>query len=66
MNTLPEAIRSFDPRHLDEGFYADPFPLYAALRRHSPVHRCPDGSFFLSRHEDLNAVYRNARAFVSD
>jgi cytochrome P450 len=66
MNTLPEAIRSFDPRHLDEAFYADPFPVYAALRLHSPVHRCPDGSFFLSRHEDLNAVYRNARAFVSD
>ncbi len=66
MSTVPESVRQFDPRRLDESFYADPFPLYAALRKHSPVHQCPDGSFFLTRHEDLNAVYRNARSFSSD
>lgn len=66
MNSLTDAVTTFDPRHLDETFYADPFPVYAALRTHSPVHRCPDGSFFLTRHEDLNTVYRNARVFVSD
>jgi cytochrome P450 len=66
MDTLPDAVRDFDPRHLSPSFYADPFPVYAALRRHSPVHRCPDGSHFLTRHEDLVAVYRNSRAFVSD
>jgi cytochrome P450 len=66
MNSLPDAVTTFDPRHLDESFYADPFPVYAALRTHSPVHRCPDGSFFITRHEDLNTVYRNARVFVSE
>ncbi len=66
MSALPAAVSGFDPRALDAGFYADPFPVYAALRESSPVHRCPDGSFFLTRHEDLHAVYRNARLFSSD
>ncbi len=66
MSSRPAFIDSFDPRHLDAAFYADPFPVYAALREHSPVHRCPDGSLFLTRHEDLHAVYRNPRVFVSD
>ncbi len=66
MSTAPDTVRSFDPRRLDAAFYADPFPVYAALREHAPVHRCPDGSFFLTRHEDLNAIYRNARVFISD
>jgi len=56
----------FDPRHLPESYYRDPFPVYAQLRREAPVYRCPDGSFFLTRYEDLNAVYRNPRVFSSD
>lgn len=66
MSPLPDLVRDFDPRALDAAFYADPFPIYARLREHSPVHRCPDGSLFLTRHEDLHAVYRNARLFSSD
>ena len=66
MDTPTTSLANFDPRHLDDAFYADPFPVYAALRTHSPVHPCPDGSLFLTRHEDLHAVYRNPRSFVSD
>jgi hypothetical protein len=40
--------------------------VYAALREAEPVRRMPDGSFFLTRHADLLAVYRDAQAFSSD
>ena len=43
----------------------DPFSTYAALRTHEPVHRCPDGSYFLTRYADIMAVYRDRR-FSSD
>ena len=66
MSALPETVLRFDPRQPDAEYYRNPFPVYAALREHAPVHRCPDGSYFLTRHEDLSAVYRNARAFSSD
>jgi cytochrome P450 len=47
-------------------FLADPFPVYRALREHDPVHRMPDGSFFLSRYDDCAAVYRNPATWSSD
>jgi cytochrome P450 len=34
--------------------------------KHEPVKRMPDGSFFLTRHADLVAVYRDAQTFSSD
>jgi len=61
-----DLIAAFDPRRLHDDYYRNPFPTYAALRRESPVHRCPDGSFFLTRHADINAVYRNPKLFSSD
>ncbi|MGE3066190.1 MAG: cytochrome P450, partial [Hyphomicrobiaceae bacterium] len=60
------ALRSFDLRRLSAEFYANPYPLYAALRDHAPVHRLPDGSVFLSRYADCVAVYKDTRAYSSD
>jgi cytochrome P450 len=60
-----ESIRAFDPRALSPAFLDDPFPTYHLLRRHDPVHVCPDGSIFLTRYNDVNAVYRDRR-FSSD
>ncbi len=57
---------SFDLRHLPADFLANPYPVYAALREHEPVRHMPDGSYFLTRHADLMAVYRDAQAFSSD
>src|SRR3954469_19009298 len=57
---------SFDLRALPADFYANPYPVYAALREHQPVRRMPDGSWFLTRHADLMAVYRDAQVFSSD
>lgn len=61
-----EIADSFDLRELPPDFYANPFPVYAALRESSPVRRMPDGSYFLTRYADLVAVYRDAQTFSSD
>lgn len=61
-----EIADTFDLRALPPDFYANPYPVYAALRAQSPIRRMPDGSFFLSRHADLVAVYRDAQTFSSD
>ncbi|WP_332778000.1 cytochrome P450 [Polaromonas sp.] len=57
---------SFDLRALPADFYANPYPVYAALRENEPVKRMSDGSFFLTRYADLVAVYRDAQTFSSD
>ena len=57
---------SFDLRALPADFYANPYPVYDALRQHEPVRRMPDGSYFLTRYADLVAVYRDAQTFSSD
>ena len=41
------------------GFVADPYPVYAALRRHNPVHELAPGSWLLTRHVDVLAAYRD-------
>jgi cytochrome P450 len=51
---------------LPDGFHANPYPTYAALRANAPVHPQPDGSFVISRHADLDMIYRDTRRFVSD
>ncbi|HEY8361086.1 MAG TPA: cytochrome P450 [Ramlibacter sp.] len=61
-----EIAAGFDLRSLPPDFYSNPFPVYAALRETEPVRRMPDGSWFLTRHADLVAVYRDAHAFSSD
>ncbi|MGF6757939.1 cytochrome P450 [Paraburkholderia sp. GAS42] len=58
--------RDFDLRHLTPAFYADPYPVYHALRTHDPVKRMPDGSLFLTRYRDVQAVYRDPKTFSSD
>ncbi len=61
-----EIAKSFDLRALPPDFYANPYPVYSALREHEPIRRMPDGSFFLTRHADIVAVYRDAQTFSSD
>jgi cytochrome P450 len=61
-----EIAAGFDLRALPPDFYANPYPVYAALREREPVRRMPDGSCFLTRHADIVAVYRDAQTFSSD
>ena len=58
--------RTLDLRALPADFLANPYPVYAALRAQEPIKRMPDGSYFLTRHADLVAVYRDAQTFSSD
>lgn len=51
---------------LPEDFHANPYPIYAALRKQAPVHPQPDGSFIISRHADLDMIYRDTTRFISD
>ena len=57
---------SFDLLNLPAGFHDNPFPIYRALREHAPVKAMPDGSVFLTRYDDLIAIYKNPKAFSSD
>ena len=58
--------RSFDLTRIDAAFLDDPYPTYRALQTHAPVHRLPDGSLFLTRYDDLLAVYRDVETWSSD
>ena len=58
--------QSLDLRALPRDFLDNPYPVYAALREAEPFKRMPDGSYFLTRHADLVAVYRDAKIFSSD
>lgn len=57
---------ALDLRALPRDFLDNPYPVYTALRESDPFKRMPDGSFFLTRHADLVAVYRDAKVFSSD
>jgi cytochrome P450 len=56
----------FDIEKLTPEFYADPYPTYRALREHEPVKRLPNGSWFLTRYDDLVRAYKSTKAFSSD
>jgi len=66
MTVLTAPLDGFDLRTLSDAFYADPYPIYAALRRSEPVKPMPDGSYFLTRHGDVEAVYKDGARFSSD
>lgn len=55
----------FDPAHLSAAFLDDPYPTYRLLRENDPIHRCADGSYFITRYRDVAAIYRDRR-FSSD
>jgi cytochrome P450 len=42
------------------GFADDPYPMFAALREHAPVHEIAPGTLLLTRHAEVDAVYRSA------
>lgn len=58
--------RGFSLKDLPDAFYDDPYPTYRALQCADPIHRMPDGSLFLTRHRDLEAIYKDTTRFSSD
>ena len=55
-------VEGFDLRQPPPGFYDDPYPFYSALRLTEPVKVLGDGSVFLTRYDDVAAMYRNPAA----
>ena len=56
---------SYNP--LSESTIQNPYPVYARLRRHSPVHRSAIlGSWLISRYDDVLAVARDHARFSND
>lgn len=71
MRRLPDDLAhsiatSFDIVALPAGFHVDPYPVYHALRTFAPVHQMASGSVMLTRHADLEAVYKDTTLFSSD
>jgi cytochrome P450 len=61
-----ELAANFDIEKLTPEFYADPYPTYRALREHEPIKRLPNGSWFLTRYDDLVSAYKTTKLFSSD
>src|SRR6266480_5493398 len=61
-----ELAATCDLERLTPEFYANPYPTYRALRETEPVKRLPNGSYFLTRYDDLVSAYKNTKAFSSD
>jgi cytochrome P450 len=67
MNVDARALAAgFDLEKLTPEFYANPYPTYLALRENEPVKLMPNGSYFLTRYDDLMTAYKNTKAFSSD
>ena len=58
--------QGFDLEKLSPEFYVNPYPTYRALRENEPIKRMPNGSYFLTRYDDLVTAYKNTKAFSSD
>ena len=56
----------FDLERLTPEFYRDPYPTYRALRQYQPVKRLGNGSYFLTRYDDLVTAYKSTTTFSSD
>ena len=54
--------RTFSLAAAPDDFIDDPFPYYAALREHDPVHEMSPGQWILTRHADIEALYRHPAA----
>ena len=66
VKTAQDIADSFNLQQLPAGFHDDPYPVYRALREHAPIKVMPDGSYFLTRYDDLIAIYKNPKSFSSD
>ena len=56
-----EKALAFDIQSIDQEFLDDPFPVYRLLREHDPVHLNPDGTYFLTRYEDVVKAFRHPK-----
>jgi cytochrome P450 len=63
---VSQLAADFDLERLTADFYRDPYPTYRALRENAPVKRMSNGSYFLTRYDDLVTAYKHTKTFSSD
>src|SRR6201746_236885 len=56
----------FDIQKMTPEFYYKPSPTHPALRGEGPGKRLPNGSYFLTRYDDLVSIYKSTKLFSSD
>jgi cytochrome P450 len=61
-----EIAKSFSFERLPADFHDNPYPYYAALREHDPVHSLGDGKILVSRYADVERIYKDPKTFSSD
>ncbi len=59
---IAESLHDFSLARAPADFIDHPYPWYAALRQHRPVHAMAPGQWLLTRHADVAAVYRAPQA----
>jgi len=57
---------AFDLLALPADYVENAYAYFADLRQTSPIHRNSDGSYLLTRYDDMLAVYRNPDVWRSD
>ncbi len=65
-NAMLAVRRPIEYEPFSSAHWDDPYPVYRALREHSPVHWAPGAQLFcLSRHADVDYVLRHPELFSS-
>ncbi|HEX6019238.1 MAG TPA: cytochrome P450, partial [Burkholderiaceae bacterium] len=62
VGTASDAIAGFTLAGATPEFIDDPYPTYAALRAHDPVHALGNDQWLLTRYDDVALLYRSAAA----
>ena len=57
-----DALRTFQLTRPPVDFVENPYPYYALLREHDPVHELENGGVLLTAYDDAMTVYRDPRA----
>jgi cytochrome P450 len=66
MRLTPDTAADFVLSKVGTDFAQDPYPDYRMLRDHAPLCRQPDGSYVITRYDDVREVLTNAAHFSSD
>ena len=65
-NTPRLDVSQFDLSNVPAGYITDPYRYFSALREQSPIHRNPDGTYILTRYDDIVATYRDPALWSSN
>ncbi len=66
MPLTPDTARDFVLSRVDERFALDPYPELRVLRDHAPLCRQPDGSYVVTRYDDVRTLLSDTARFSSD